>query len=441
LSAPAIPTLAPGRAPARGRLPAGELASLAIRNLRGYPLRTFLTALGIVFGVASVIVMLALGEGAQKEILDQIGRMGIRNVIVNSIRPPESSSAQSRRRFIQRHGVTFQDLEQIRATIPTVAAALPVHSKSERAWYGSRRVDVTIQGVTPGHFERADLKVAMGRPLTAADEDSLAQVCVVPAALLRALGWYGPPLGFHLQCGDSLYAVVGVLEDEEFRGHYRKALETEYGGASVYIPWATMISREGTVSIKRGSGTFEATNIEVNQAIVECVSEDAVLPTARMITTVMEKFHEQKDWEVVVPLELLAQRQKAQRVFNAALVLIASISLLVGGIGIANITLATVTERTREIGVRRALGARRVHVLLQFLAETVVIAAGGGVLGIGVGVAGARALAAGTGWSTEVTGWSIAAAFGISCIVGVLSGMFPARRAARLDPIVALRYQ
>jgi len=166
-----------------------------------------------------------------------------------------------------------------------------------------------------------------------------------------------------------------------------------------------------------------------------------VVATARMVTAILQRFHEEQDWEVVVPLELLAQRQRTQNVFNVALVLIASISLLVGGIGIANIMLATVTERTREIGVRRALGAKRRHILLQFLGETVAIAAVGGILGILLGIGGAWGLEAGVGWNMAVTPWSIVAAFCISCAVGVLSGIFPARRAALMDPIEALRYQ
>lgn len=431
----------PDPRPARRGIAAGELFALAGRNLRGYPLRTLLTTLGIVFGVASVIVMLALGEGAQQEILAQIGRLGIRNVIVNTVKPPDSKEAAKRTRWMSNYGLTFRDCDQIRDTVPTATAVLPVHTKAERAWNGSVKVDVTMIGVTPQHFERASLRVAKGRGITEVDEREVATVCVVRAALLRRLGWFGEPLGYPLLLGEKVYRVVGLLEDEEFTGHYRKALETEYGGDEVYVSYRALLAREGTLSFKRSSGSFESTNVELNQILVEAASVDAVLPTARMVTAILSKFHDQQDWEVVVPLELLAQRQRTQNVFNIALVLIASISLLVGGIGIANIMLATVTERTREIGVRRALGAKRRQILLQFIAETVAIAAAGGVLGILLGVAGAWGLRVGTGWSTAVTAWSIAISFLISCAVGVLSGIFPARRAARMDPIEALRYQ
>jgi putative ABC transport system permease protein len=426
--------------PERRAIAFEELLRLAWRNLRGYPLRTFLTTLGIVFGVASVIVMLALGEGAQQEILAQIGKLGIRNVIVNTVKPTETREAP-RRRWISSYGLTFRDFEQIRDTVPTASMVLPVHTKASQAWNGSSRVDVTMVGVRPEHFERASLRVARGRAFTAVDDQELGTVCVVRAALLRRLGWFGEPLDFRLVLGERVYTVVGLLEDEEFTGHFRKALDAEYGGDLVYVPYGSMLTREGTLSFKRTSGSFESTNVELNQVLVEARSVEEVMPTARMVTAILQKFHEQQDYEVVVPLELLAQRQKTQKVFNVALVLIASISLLVGGIGIANIMLATVTERTREIGVRRALGARRRHVLLQFLTETVAIAAAGGVLGILLGTGGSWVLEKAVGWNMAVTAWSIAAAFLISCGVGVLSGIFPARRAALMDPIEALRYQ
>ncbi len=424
-----------------GGLGLWELAGLSLRNLRGYPLRTFLTTLGIVFGVASVIVMLAIGEGAQREILEQIGRLGIRNVIVNTVKPTESKEQTRRRRFVSRHGLTFKDMEQIRATVPTVTRVLPVHTKAERAWNGSRMAEVTLHGVRPEHFEGAALRVALGRPITQTDEESLATVCVIRHGLLRRIGHLGPPLGFALRCGEMVYTVVGVIEDEEFRGHYRKALDTEFSGEDVYVPYETMIQKEGTLSFKRSTGSFESTNVELNQILVEAETIEAVLPTARMVTAILEKFHEeQKDYEVVVPLELLAQRQGTQKVFNIALVLIASISLLVGGIGIANIMLATVTERTREIGVRRALGAKRRHVMLQFLTETVVIAGAGGLLGVGLGLGGAWLIERTSGWTLAITPWSVLSAFAISCLVGILSGILPARRAALMDPIEALRY-
>ena len=301
---------APAARPRSGGVALDELLRLAGRNLRGYPLRTFLTTLGIVFGVGSVIVMLALGEGAQQEILAQIGKLGIRNVIVNTVKPPDTKEAARRSRMVSRFGLTFQDFAQIRDTIPTAVAVLPVHTKADRAWKGSAKADVLLVGVTPAHFERASLRVARGRGIAAVDEGEVSTVCVVRASLLRRLGWFGEPLGYPLQVGDRVYQVVGLLEDEEFLGHYRKALETEYGGDEIYVPYGTLLAREGTLSFKRSQGSFEATNVELNQILVEARTIEDVLPTARMVTAVLKKFHEQQDYEVVVPLELLAQGRK-----------------------------------------------------------------------------------------------------------------------------------
>jgi len=202
-----------------------------------------------------------------------------------------------------------------------------------------------------------------------------------------------------------------------------------------------VITRVGTLSISRLSGSFSAQDIELNQIVVETFDQSGVIPVARMIRTLLEKFHEQKDYDIVVPLELLAQKRKTQEVFDYALLLIAGISLLVGGIGIANIMLASVTERTREIGVRRAIGAKRRHIVGQFLTETITLATAGGVLGILAGLAGIEFVRWWRGWTLHFS-WEVALiALAVSFVVGVLSGLFPAWRASRLDPIQALRYE
>ncbi len=419
-----------------------EFAGLAIRNLMGYPLRSFLTTLGVVFGIASVVTMLALGRGAEEEILREIDRLGITNVIVNSVKPPEERRSQERRSWISRYGITFDDLKQIEETVPGISRVLPVHSYTERAWNGSRRENVVVRGVTPDYFEVTKLAIARGRGLNQTDEDKLANVCVVHLRLLRSMGVLGEPLGQKMRVGDRIYEVVGILHDEEFSGHARKALAApERGENELFVPYATVIHRIGTLSISRNTGSFEATNIDLNQVVVEVADQGDVIPVARMVRTVLEKFHEITDYEIVVPLELLAQRRRTQQVFNIALLLIAGISLLVGGIGIANIMLATVTERTREIGVRRAIGAKRRHIVAQFLTETVMLSGAGGVIGIFAGMAGIWLLRWQTGWEASFVPGTGLVALGVACVVGILSGLFPAWRASRLDPIQALRYE
>ena len=418
-----------------------EMILLGVRNLLGYKLRTFLTMLGIIIGVAAVIAMLAFGEGAQAEILAQYGRLGIRNVIVNAVKPPEGNTVQTSGSWIYSYGLTFKDEMQIRRTVPGVDRVFPVHTKKDVAWVGSRKAPVSLLGVRPGHLEFLHYRLAVGRPLSAADEIRRRRVAIIRAGLARELGYFGDLLDLEIRIGDDYYRVVGVLGDLEFATPAQKALGLDQKSFEVYAPYETIVERLGTTNFQRSSGSFEATNVELNQIIAEAVDESRVLATARMIRRILERFHEQPDYEIVVPLELLAQKQAAQRTFNLILILIASISLLVGGIGIANIMLATITERTREIGVRRALGAKRRAIVSQFLTETVAIAAIGGLIGVALGIGLVLIVAPYAGWPAIVTPGSVFLSFGISVGVGVLFGIFPAMRAARMDPIQALRYE
>jgi len=419
-----------------------EFAALALRNLRGYALRSLLTTLGVVFGIASVVTMMALGRGAEEQILRQIDKLGITNVILNSVKPPEDTSANTERSWMSKYGLLFSDHEQILATVPGIVRALPVHSYSERAWEGSRKEDVLVLGVTPEYFDATKMRIARGRGLTAADEQDRRAVAVIHQQLVRALGHFGDPLGYELRIGEQIYEVVGIVEDEEFQGLIRKALASpERRENQVYVPYSTVLTRIGTASFTRRSGQFEATDIELNQVIVEVEKQQDVLPVAHMLRTLLERFHENRDYEMVVPLELLEQRRQYQAVFNIALLLIAGISLLVGGIGIANIMLATVTERTREIGVRRAIGAKRRHIMSQFLIETVMLSSAGGLLGVVAGYGGTLLMEWYTGWEAHFTPDVAVWALVVSCAVGILSGLFPAWRASHLDPIQALRYE
>ncbi|MGH7162515.1 MAG: ABC transporter permease [Planctomycetota bacterium] len=424
-----------------------EMLRLGMRNLAGYPLRTLLTTLGIVLGVGSVIAMLALGAGAEQALLHEIGRLGIDNIIVNSVKPPEKTKPSEERNWIHRYGLTFKDERQIRATLPGLAEVLPVHHSRKTVWRGSRRVEAMVYAVEPRHMRVFRLETVRGRSISDADNAALARVCVIRAGLLKDLGAYEDPLDMSLLVGSEYFRVVGILEDEEFLGYAQKALAIDAKAKEIYVPYRTALQRLGTRDVRMRTGSWEASDVQLSQLVVSVQEgEEAdltprVLLTVRMLRRILEKNHEEADYDVVVPLEALAQRRKTQEVFNIALFVIASVSLVVGGIGIANIMLATVTERTREIGIRRALGAKRRHILAQFLAETVSIAVMGGMVGVGAGLGFARGLSDFTGWRAIVSGPSIFLALAISMIVGIASGIFPATRAARLDPIAALRHE
>ncbi len=419
-----------------------EMFALGLRNMLGYKLRSFLTMLGISCGIASVIAMFAIAEGAEREILAQIGRLGIRNIIVNSVRPAEQrQDSGSGSSWVFTYGLKFKDQRQILATVPTANLVLPVHTCSDVVWQGSRRVDGRLHGVRPAHMGLLQLEVLAGRSLTEFDDLTLNRVCVVRPGLLRELGFFGEPLGHQLQVGEQFYEIVGILREEEFTGLTSKALNTDSRSFELYAPYETVLKRHGTVSMVRRAGSFEATDVELHQIVVEVDEQDNVLPTARMVERILEKFHPDRDYEMIVPLELLAQRRKAQQVFSYALLAIALVSLVVGGIGIMNIMLATITERTREIGIRRAMGAKRRHIVAQFLTETVTLSATGGVAGLLLGFVFDWALKAWTGWAAVVSPASVVLSMGISGLVGVLAGLWPAIKAARMDPIAALRYE
>jgi putative ABC transport system permease protein len=419
-----------------------ELVADALRNLARHKLRSFLTALGIIFGIASVVLMVGVGEGAKLAILRQISELGTRNIIVNAKKPPEEQNAQKASHdWILRYGLTFRDEHQIEATVPTVEQVLPVHDVKSWIWFKSRRIDAKVRGVRPDYFEKLRLKPVLGRTLSPMDGHERKRVCVVRARLLREARYVGDPLQLDLRVGSQYLRVVGVLPDFEFQSPNKMVLGIDDRALEIYVPFETVADRIGFTSYTSRQGTSESERVELHQIVCTVKSEDKVMEAARCIQAILSKLHQKRDFEVTVPLEQLEQREKAQQVFNYVLPIIAGISLLVGGIGILNIMLASITERTREIGIRRALGASRADIVMQFLVETVVISTIGGILGVLVGVGGAPLLAHLTGWETMMPAWSIGLALSISMATGILFGLYPARRAAYMDPIEALRHE
>ncbi|MEE9390998.1 MAG: ABC transporter permease [Planctomycetota bacterium] len=416
-----------------------ELIIESMKNLARHKLRSFLTALGIIFGIASVMSMVSTGEGAKREILSQIGELGIRNIIINAKKPPVSDDVrETSTSRVLRYGLTFRDADQIRKTLPTVVRVLPVHDVKQWIWFKSRRLEAKVRGVTPEYFETLNLKVFFGRALSEVDALEQRRVCVVRAGLLRQARYLGDPLKLDLRIGTQFYRVVGLLPDYAFHSPNKAVLGIDDRALEVYVPFESVISRFGLESFNRQSGSSERTRVELNQIVCQVESKEEVLQTARCIKAIMKKFHPKKDYQTTVPLELLESSEKTQKVFNLVLPIIAGISLLVGGIGVLNIMLASITERTREIGIRRAIGATRLDITAQFLVETVTLTVVGGIIGVGVGIGGTYILERVTGWDTVVTPWAVTLSLGISCVTGVLFGLYPARRAAMMDPITAL---
>jgi putative ABC transport system permease protein len=280
----------------------------------------------------------------------------------------------------------------------------------------------------------------IGRALDATDGEERRRVCVVRARLLNEAKYVGDPLKLDLKIGSEFFRVVGVLPDAEFQSPNKTVLRIDDRAMEVYVPFETVVGRFGISEFKERAGSREATRVELHQIVCAVSSEDKVMSAARGVQRILETFHKKKDYEVTVPLELLEQQQRTQQVFNVVLPIIAGISLLVGGIGILNIMLASITERTREIGIRRAIGATGEDITWQFLVETVTLAMIGGFLGMVVGIGGVFVLERATSWNAVITPWSLIASMLVSCLTGVIFGLYPARRAAAMDPIRALRH-
>jgi putative ABC transport system permease protein len=418
---------------------------LGLKSLWLHRLRSLLTMLGIVFGVCSVIAMLAIGEGASHEAQEQIKNLGSQNIILRSIKPPEEQKVVSgNQSFALDYGLTYPDIKRIKATIPGVTVVVPGRIIREYAWNVSRRVDCEIVGTVPWYPQMRNHRVVQGRFFSDLEMEECTSVCVLGAETAALLFPFTSPLGESVRVGGDYYRVVGVMD---VQGKAAKGSETSsgnsQGGAAnrMYMPLSTSKTRFGETLIKRRSGSFEAERVELHEVTVKVIDRDEVLNVSLSIKDILDRHHKKQDFEMIVPLELLKRAERTKQIFNIVLGSIAAISLLVGGIGIMNIMLASVTERTREIGIRRALGAKRHDIIIQFLVETVILSGSGGLLGVALGVAIPFLVTFFAGMVTIVTLWSPIIAFSISGLVGVVFGIYPAFRAANMDPVEALRHE
>jgi len=406
-----------------------------------HKLRSVLTILGLVFGVASVIVMLAVAEGASQQAQKQIASLGVRNVIVRSVRPTVSESDMDQDAFEQSFGITYEDLRRIKDTISDLVSLTPLREFSQEARYGAQVIDARIVGVYPTYFSANRIELAAGRLIDESDLQKRRNVCVVGEETAMRLFPAASPLGKSIQVANQhFFRIVGVQKFKTPSAGVGSSLSAQDMNRDVVIPLTTDRSRIGDVIERAEQGSFSRQRMELSQITVEVDNIDNVKSTAIALEGLLSKVHPQRDFAIVIPLDLLEQAQATQRIFNFVLGATAAISLLVGGIGIMNIMLATVSERTREIGIRRALGAKQSDIVLQFLIETAALSLFGTVIGILVGLGVPQLVARFSGMETVITWWSVAIAAGVALAVGVVFGIYPARQAARLDPIEALRH-
>ena len=413
---------------------------LGIRSVLLHGLRSMLTGLGVLFGVASVIAMLAIGEGLSYDVQTRIQALGSNNIMIESVKPPESNSASQGTSRTAIYGITYEDARRIQDTLSEVEIVVPVREILKDCWNGERRAEGRIRGTIPFYRELNRYPVDAGRFLTEMDLDLHQPVCVLGSAIARELFPLEDPLGKLVKLGTFPFRVVGVMEPRTvMRGEDTTSLEDF--GHDVYAPLSTVREFFGETIVKISSGSRDMEQVELHSLQVRVKTLERVESTAAVVQEIMEYGHkDKKDYRVIVPLSLLRDAERNKRLFNLVLGSIAGISLLVGGIGITNVMLATVTERTREIGVRRALGAKRRHIVSQFLVETVVLACGGGILGVAVGLAIPFLVTRFSPLKTIVTPESLVLSFGISVGVGLIFGLYPAWRAAAMDPVDALRH-
>jgi putative ABC transport system permease protein len=425
---------------------------LAFRSLWLHKLRTFLSVLGIIIGVASVISLLAFGKGSMKEALDAIKRQGATNIIARSQKPPDDSATASKS-FVATYGLTYRDYEKFE-TLTAINLHVPMRVFPKEIRRLERLHNGRVVATIPEYTDVNKLEMARGRFLIDEDGKLFRNVCVLGAATADRLFPYDDPLNQTVVMSNHDFQVIGVVKERMATGGTGGSQAAEDFNNDVYIPLQTARRRFGDIIVFRSSGSRGGEKVELSQ-VTMTVNANVDNPEERkkvkaagdLIREILEQSHVKKDWAVTIPLDQLEQAEQTEANFERLLALIASISLLVGGIGIMNIMLATVTERTREIGIRRALGAKRRDIVFQFLIEAVVQTSIGGLLGIVAGIGIVYGVPAVAKWwqgtmIPAVLQWQpMVISFFVAALIGVLFGLYPAWRAAQLDPIEALRHE
>jgi len=406
---------------------------MGLSSLLVHKLRSLLTMLGMIFGVGAVVAMLSITAGAQKEMLSYIDLLGVNNIIVEAKEAVDRNELQARR--LVSPGLTFRDFRAIKENVQGIEAITPrKRFKPLKILPKTSAEAPLLIGVESSYLVINSLKVIEGRFFNDKDNDTSAPVCVLgEAAKVNLLG-YEPAVGKYVKVNDTWLQVIGVLAQQATADSDMEGVEVSNCNNLIISPLNTVMRR------------FEDNNSylkdEIDGIYMRVAPGTDSIETAAIVRAILDSTHKDAgDYNTIVPAGLLEQRQRTSFIFSVVMLCIAGISLLVGGIGIMNIMLATVTERTREIGIRRAIGARQVDIIRQFLMEALLISMLGGMIGIAFGFTLSKVIATAAGWSTVVTTSSIVVAFGVSVGIGLLFGIYPAMQAAKLDPIEAIRYE
>lgn len=408
-----------------------ENITLAVRALADHKMRSFLTMLGIIFGVASVIAMLSIGEGAKREAIAKYQDLGVNNIIIREKNLSDAELEEVRARFSP--GLSLNDAAVIMDVVPGVDKVAGQAELSAEVKYTDKTVKSTVIGVTADFLPMMNFKVGNGELITQRQYDERLKVCVIGAGVANSLFQSENPVGQMVKIEDQWLEVVGVLQSKTLFTETVGELAARDMNTDVYVPLTTFLNR------------FKPTNTltsQIQQITVQMDGSGKLVESSKLIDEILKRHHwKQADYNIVIPYELLKQEEKERQIFNLLLGAIAAISLIVGGIGIMNIMLATVTERTREIGIRRAIGARKADIMSQFVTEAVVISIVGGLIGVMLGLTLSLVVSSFTDVSTYIRIYSIVIAFTFSVIVGISFGWLPAKNAANLKPVDSIRYE
>lgn len=433
-----------------------------IESIFANKVKSLLTALGIIFGVAAVISMLAIGNGAQQEILEQIKMVGVNNIVISPVAGSDSENETSSnsgegpqvstKKFSK--GLTLLDVEAIQEVIPSVERVTPVISFNYSAILDGKSKPVVLEGINNHYFRLFNINLQAGKEFTDEQMDKAFPVCVIGDNIRQVFFNQEDPIGKYIKCGEVWLQVVGVIERRDFTASASDELGISSTDNKIFVPARTVNMRfrnraliradevEALAASNGNNETNQSENInQLDKIIVQVHETEYLSSTAEVIRRMLLRRHNNLyDFEVTIPELLLKQQQRTKNIFNIVLGVIAGISLLVGGIGIMNIMLASVMERIREIGVRQAIGASRIDIIVQFLSESTIISVSGGLIGILLGVVLSKVITMVFDIQTIISAFSIVISFGVSVVVGITFGYLPAKRASDHDPVNSLRY-
>jgi len=418
------------------------LLNEAIGNLLLHKTRSLLAVLGIVFGVASVICMLSISEVARQDVVKRIERMGVNNVILDTVEPEEARAAARARRSpggnqetkIFKYGITRQDLSTLANNVSAIREIVPMATRSSDVSGNQKVANTNVIGTTDNYPKVMNHDVRDGRFITSIDNKNLSSVCVLGYSTARDLFPLNSPVGNVVKLEGMYFTVVGVMEQKGETGAAGKMTDPD---KSVFIPYETAFNRFG---LGKDPSVFASDRfVEVNRAVLQVENPDMLRPVSQVASNMLDRLHRSDDYSVTIPWSLLNEQKQSEKIFRWVMGSLAAISLLVGGIGIMNIMLANTTERKSEIGLRRALGAKRSDIVFLFVGESLLLCIFGGALGVAVGFGLAQLIGSLAEWTVVYNTWSVPLGIIVSAVVGLIFGTIPAVRASRQDPVLALR--